>query len=348
MTRKALLRATYERSRDVLRDCALENGAIVAANTDKPYTPRSATDYRSVWPRDAAFVCLAAISLGMPEIVDRFLLWLEEKPEGFYKEKLLYQKYSTNGRRQGWQFQPDQMGIVLCLISWYTSGDRNKAERFSPLITRLADGLHSAWNGRFFSRHVTDLWEQEHLHTTWTMENNYTYTLAACSKGLFVAHSLFPNESWKSAATEMAEAIDRAYSETAGHFLRNHGKVDDANIDASLLGLAWPFAVCKPADPRMKKTVDAIERTLVRNGGVHRFQFDYYDGEGSAQEGGGAWPVLNFWMAIVLQTAGKSKKAREYFFWVIDRVHSEAEKYNGSTPSPGATPCLSSRHILLA
>lgn len=332
MTRKTLLREQYERSRDVIRDCALENGAIVAANTDKRYTPRSASDYRSVWPRDAAFVCIAALYLQIPDIVERFLLWLDEKPEGFRKENLLYQKYSTNGRKQGWQFQPDQMGIVLWLIARFVSDNKRASERFSSLVERCANGLCSVWNGRFFTRHVTDLWEQEHLHTTWTMENNYTYTLAACSRGLHAAHALFPNTGWMAAATEMASAIDHAYSEKDGHFLRNHGKVDDINIDGSLLGLVWPFGIYEATDPRIKKTVDAIESRLVRNGGVHRFQFDYYDGEGSAQEGGGAWPILNFWMAIYWHTAGKKKKARDYFFWVLDRIDSEKERYHGYLP----------------
>ena len=47
-------------SKKVIKDCALENGAIVAANVDKPYVHREAANYRWVWPRDAAFVCVAA------------------------------------------------------------------------------------------------------------------------------------------------------------------------------------------------------------------------------------------------------------------------------------------------
>lgn len=322
----------FNRSREVLSDCALENGAVVAANTDKPYTPRAASDYRSVWPRDAAFVCAAAARLGFSEMTERFLVWLDERPEGFRKEKLLFQKYSTNGRKQGWQFQADQMGTVLWLIHWTFAKTIQGGERFFPLVTRLADGLTGAWNGRFFTPHVTDLWEQEHLHTTWTMENNFTYSLAACCRGLLAANELLPNKAWQTAAVEMMEKIKEAYSASEGYFFRNHGKVDDKNVDASLLGLAWPFAVCEPKDERMQKTVAVIERTLAAGGGVHRFQFDYYDGEGSAQEGGGAWPVLNFWMSIYWRLAGKEQKAREYFFWVVDRVVTEAEKYHGYLP----------------
>ncbi|MBI3963733.1 MAG: hypothetical protein HY341_01920, partial [Candidatus Kerfeldbacteria bacterium] len=63
MTFEKKVAIVLDRTHEVLRDCALENGAIVGANTDKPYTPREAADYRAVWPRDAAFVCVAADAL---------------------------------------------------------------------------------------------------------------------------------------------------------------------------------------------------------------------------------------------------------------------------------------------
>jgi len=40
-------------SKKVIKDCALPNGAIVAANSTKPYFPKEAKYYRFVWPRDA-------------------------------------------------------------------------------------------------------------------------------------------------------------------------------------------------------------------------------------------------------------------------------------------------------
>lgn len=321
--------AMLQKSREVIRDCSLENGAIVAANTDKPYTPREAANYRSVWPRDAAFVAAAANLLGDQEIGERFLTWVYERPEGLKKEKLLFQKYSTNGRKEAGQFQADQMGTLLWFIREFFGENRESALRHQPLITLLAEGLAATWNGKFFNVHVTDLWEQEERHTTHTMGNNFTYTLAASARGLMIADEYLPNPLWKEAANQMIARINEAYSMHRGYYLRNHGKVDDTNIDASLLGLTWPFALCAADDLRMLKTVAAIETALAVNGGVHRFQFDYYDGEGSAQEGGGAWPVLNFWMSMYWMRAGNRKRAEQYFFWVLDHV---AEKYHGYLP----------------
>ena len=111
-------------------------------------------------------------------------------------------------------------------------------------------------------------------------------------------------------------------------FLRNHGTVDDTNVDASLLGLVYPYGIYEAADKRIVNTVEKIEERLVLNGGVHRFQFDYFDSEGSAQEGGGGWPLLNCWLAIYFHMAGKREQAETYFSWVVER----APKFNYYLP----------------
>ena len=49
-----------ESTKRVIKDAAVENGAIVAANSDKKYYPRDVSPYRYVWVRDAAFICVAA------------------------------------------------------------------------------------------------------------------------------------------------------------------------------------------------------------------------------------------------------------------------------------------------
>lgn len=319
--RKEKIRLLAATSREVLRDAILDNGAIVAANTDKPYYPREAADYRFVWPRDACLTALAAEKLGVPA-VDRFLRWLTEKPEDFKKDRLLFSNYSTNGRigSMGRMFQPDQMGTVLWTINEYVNGDRERALPYKELVERACDGLVTAWNKSFFLLNTVDLWEDGFRQTSTRVENNFTYSLAACSRGLFLANDLFPNKLWKQAAMQMEKKIDEAYDADRACFLRNHGKIDDPNVDASLLGLVWPFEVVEANDERIIATIEVIERTIVVNGGVHRFQFDYFDSEGSAWEGGGAWPVLNFWLAIVLNRMGDRAKAEAYFNWVVDRV----------------------------
>ena len=125
----------------------------------------------------------------------------------------------------------------------------------------------------------------------------------------------------------MIEQIKKAYIKEQGYFYRTAGKINDNNIDASLLGLVWPFEIYKPESEEIRKMVKKIEEKLVINGGVHRYQFDYYDGEGSSQEGGGSWPILNFWLSIYWILAGKKQKARKYYEWVLKRLNQGPYNY---------------------
>lgn len=322
------IKSLIETSRQVITDVSLENGAIVAANTNKPYYPRSASNYHYVWPRDAGYICVAAQVIGL-DIQKPFFNWMNDRPEDFKKEGLIYQNYSTNGRTYWRQFQPDQAGTVLWTLWEYYKEDPADAIEYETLIRRLADGLCGDWKGSYFFHNTSDLWESGTRKTSTKVENNHTYSLAACVKGLEMADRMVNNPKWLECATEMRKKINESYDEQAGYFLRTYGKLSDRNIDASLLGLVWPFNIVEVDDVRMTNTVDKIEQNLIiNNGGIQRFQFDYYDGEGSAGEGGGAWPILNFWMSIYWSLKGDREKAQHYFDWVINNI----ESYKGFIP----------------
>lgn len=306
-------------SRQVLKDCSLENGAIVAANVAKSYYPRTAYNYHFVWPRDASFICVASDFLKIP-IQEPFFDWLLKRPEDFKKEGILFQRYAPNGRMELRQFQPDQGGTVLWAIHHHFKDNLSRAYKYEPLIRRLADGICNYWRGSYFFLNTIDLWEEGHRQTSTKMENNFTYSLAACARGLNLARQMINCDQWQKVADQMIARIEMAYDKKGGYFLRNYGKISDYNVDASLLGLVWPFKIIKADDQKMLNTVKKIEERLVVGGGVHRYEFDYYDGEGSGQEGAGAWPLLNFWLAIYYSILGDKKKAQQYYQWVIDKI----------------------------
>jgi len=318
------IKQLIETSKEVIKDCALENGAIVAANIDKPYVHREAANYRWVWPRDAAFVCVAADILNIP-VQEKFFSWLDNAPQDFQRNKILYANYATNGRigSMGRSFQPDQAGEILWAIHWHFKEDLKQALKYKDLIERLSDGLCHHWDKHHFDMHTIDIWEESHRHTSVTMKNNFTYSLAACAKGLLLAYQMQPVALWKETAWQMIEQIKKAYNKEEKYFYRTFGKINDSNIDASLLGLAWPFEIYESQSEEIKETIKKIEEKLVINGGVHRYQFDYYDGEGSSQEGSGAWPVLNFWLSICYALSGNKKKAVEYYEWVLKRIDKD-------------------------
>lgn len=326
MDKKTKIQELIKTTKQVFKDCSLPNGAIIAANADLPYYPKRAADYRFVWPRDAAFVCVAAQKIGL-EIQEPFFTWLEDRPERFKKEKLLFQNYVPNGKTRWGAFQPDQAGACLWAIYEYYKKDLSKALKFEKLITRLADGLSNDWYNNHFFHHTVDFWEEGGRRTSSVYLNNHTYSLAACAKGLELANKIIPNTIWEKKSQEMRDRINFAYDQRAGRFLRNKGnETSDWNVDASLLGLVWPFSIFKHDNPKFVNTVKKIEEEIVILGGVHRFENDMYDGEGSGNEGAGAWPLLNFWISVYWSIAGDKVKAEEYFDWVLDKLEEDDYK----------------------
>ena len=162
-------------SKQVFQDVSLPNGAIIAANTDLPYYPKRAANYHFVWPRDAAYICVAAQKVGV-QIQEKFFDWLLDRPERFKKESLLFQNYAPNGLLHWGGFQPDQAGAVLWAIYEYYKDDLSKAIKYEVLIRRLADGLANDWHHKHFFHHTVDLWEEGERHTSSVYKNNHTYS----------------------------------------------------------------------------------------------------------------------------------------------------------------------------
>jgi len=321
-----------ETTKRIIKDAAVENGAIVAANTDKKYYPRDASPYRYVWIRDASFTCVAADILGI-EIQKDFFQWCLERAEGFDRDGVFYQTYHTNGAKAGGQFQPDQTGTLLWAI-WHHYAYQQRTEdavEFKALIVKAADGICKLWDRNHFVVQTYDLWEER--STFPDLEDSHTYSLAACARGLRCADAMMielknksKTKKWLKCATEMKETINKGYDAKKGYFLRTFGKINDYGVDASLLGLVYPFEACNADDQRIVNTVNAMDRKIVENGGVHRYEKDAYDGwmrEGKLRrKGAGAWPLLNFWMSIYYAMRGEKEKAERYYEWVLNRLDS--------------------------
>jgi glucoamylase len=101
-------------------------------------------------------------------------------------------------------------------------------------------------------------------------------------------------------------------------------RLTDRRIDASVLGLVYPFAIYEAEDPRIVSTVEEIERRLVVDDGVHRYEQDEYDDwivDGMhRKKGAGAWPLLNFWLSTYWAQRGDLERAQRYYDWVQDRT----------------------------
>lgn len=309
-------------SQQVINDVCLDNGAIVAANTTKEYYPAEAVNYFFVWPRDAAYIAMAAHELGQGEVIINFLHWIRQRAEGWQENGLLYTNYCAHGIREISSYQPDQAGILLYAIWYCLEGNKEKLSEFKDVITKTADGLVSVWGGECFNVVTNNVWEGRYAHPD--LKENFSYSLAAVASSLEKAASMTGESKYQQTAEEMKKMLKDNLSKY-GYAVSRFGRMDNRNINASALGLVYPFGVFEPKDEIINETMNRIQGVLVKDYGVYRSAYDRYDGwmhQGrKMNKGAGYWPLLNFWMSIVLNRKGERSEAEKYFNKVLQDVN---------------------------
>lgn len=307
----ARMRDLLAASREVLTANALGNGALVAVNTDLPQATKGTSNYRFVWPRDAAFMIYAGHLLELP-LGEPFSRWLLERAESFHERGLFCRRYATHGPDSSApieEYQPDQAGALLWAL---TSTIDKPSPEVQQVIEITANALCRSWHFDRFTVSTYDLWEQflnSELH------GSFVYTLAACSYGLHAAarHHEYPDRGrWLEVSQQMRQQLldfGQASFTRLNHFA-------DGRIDASLLGLVWPFRCTENLDA-LKQTINHIHDDLWVQNGMMRFQEDIYDGRVKQsldlQAGAGRWPLLSCWYATVLHELDETERARQIF-----------------------------------
>jgi glucoamylase len=343
------IRKIYNKSIEVLKNCSLKNGAIIAANASDPDYPKDVQNYDYVWPRDASYCCVALDMIGYNKIPEKFFEWCWNRAESFKDNGIFIgNKFNQNGIVfgenvdnkyvgslpsqlkktftflviKGSEFQPDETGSLLWAI-WNHSKYEDVSE-FKDMISKVSDGICNVWKSNHFKIPSFDLWEER---IAWPKKNEkHTYSVAMCLKGLECASKIIkPKERWKVCMKQMRIEIDSAYNKKLGYFLRMFGnKTTDKIVDSSMFSLVWPCELFEPKDQRIVNTVKEIMNRNNLNGGIMRYKNDNYDGRIKWGKltlgGGGSWPILNFWASIYFSKLGNRKEAMKYFDWVVDRV----------------------------
>ena len=119
----------------------------------------------------------------------------------------------------------------------------------------------------------------------------------------------------------------------------------DAVVDVSLLGLAEPFGIVAPDDPRMVATVDAVEQALrTSDGGVLRYEDDAY-------MGGNPWVLATLWLAMARRAAGEGDAdLAGALAWTADRrtaTHLLPEQVDEATGAPRWVVPLTWSHAMV-
>jgi GH15 family glucan-1,4-alpha-glucosidase len=116
-------------------------------------------------------------------------------------------------------------------------------------------------------------------------------------------------ERWKQIRDNIhAEVCERGYNRKKRAFTQFYGS--DA-LDASLLMMPL-VGFLPPHDERVRGTIDAIERELMRDGFVRRYRPQEENVDG-LPGGEGVFLPCSFWLANCLHIGGRKEEARELF-----------------------------------
>ena len=313
-----------------------ETGALLAAlTTSIPEAADSGRnwDYRYCWLRDAYYVVQALNRLGVVDTLEPYLAYLRnlvtdvqgghlQPVYGIGREARLTERIAEAlpgyrgmgpvrvGNQAHEHLQHDVYGQVAMSMAQAFFDQRllrpmNETD-FTMLerIAERADLLHDQPDA--------GLWEFR------TMARVHTYSSmmcwAACDRVAKVAAHLGHEDRaahWRGRAKAIRDIIlEKAWNEETGHFAGSFGGNE---LDASLLQML-DVGFIAPDDPRMRATVTAIERDLVRDGHVMRYVAPDDFGEPE-----NAFNICTFWYIEALAISGRRDEARAVFEQMLER-----------------------------
>jgi GH15 family glucan-1,4-alpha-glucosidase len=298
---------SIESSVAAILSCQSPNGAIVAA-PDYP-------TYAYCWLRDGSFAAYSLIAAGRRDRALDFLLWCSRtlvslKPVIDSLEKKLAAgartspsdfpptRFRLDGSVAGddWpNHQIDGYGAWLwCLAEWHrATGAERLDDRFRPAAELTLRYLSLAWR-----MPCSDCWEENE-------DKIHLSTLACVYGGLRALGGLAPELGAAPIAAEVKAFADASIL-PIGRYPKYLGTTA---VDASLLWLALPFGLASADDPAFRSTVERIEATLLRDGGVARYAEDSY-------YGGGQWVILSAWLGWLYAETGRVAEAEAMLAWV--------------------------------
>ncbi len=302
--------------------------------------------YAYCWLRDGAYIAHAMDLYGEHESAKAFFRWVNAtissnrvdrggcvdgvasirlgRPRQSIEQvwQSLRARWTLDGKRDDseWpNYQPDGYGAWLWGLDEHIdrTGDLGLWEESRETVEYVVECMSQAW-----SMPSSDCWEEypERVHTS---------TLVCMAGGLERIGRRTPSDRALSLANAIKDHIlchgmfDGRLAKFCSHERRGDqwppkerthvGPSIGDSVDASLLWAAVPYGVLDVNDPRMVRTVAAIERSLVSEGGVHRYAADTYFG-------GGQWLLLTAWLGWYHCRMGDMERALTCLRWVENQA----------------------------
>ena len=309
-------------------------GGIVAAPTTSLPEKLGGTrnwDYRYCWVRDATFTLYALMLGGYVEEACAWREWLLRAVAG--KPSELNLMYGLAGERRltelelGWlpgfensqpvrignaacrQYQIDVYGELMDALHLARRGGLEPNENAWRMERALIEFLESAWKDP-----DNGIWEMRGPQRHFTHSKVMAWVAFDRMVKAVERFGLSgPVERWKSLRqTIHDEVCYRGFDSEQNAFVQYY---DGKRLDASLLMI--PLVGFLPAtDPRVKGTVEAIERDLLVDGLVVRYRtHPHID---ALPHGEGTFLPCSFWLADNLALLGRKRDALQLFERLLD------------------------------
>ena len=304
-------------------------GGIVAAPTTSLPESIGGTrnwDYRYCWLRDATLTLLALMDAGYYEEAAAWRDWLLRAAAGSPSQVQIM--YGIGGERNLHEWE----------VPWLAGHENSKPVRVGnaahtqlqlDVYGEIMDALHQgrvggmpesseAWHLQCaLTNHVSETWQlaDQGLWEVRGAPQHFTHSKVmawvALDRAVKSAEQFKlegPLDQWRALRGAIHEEIcAKAYNATVGSFVQAYGS---SHLDAGLLLL--PVVGFLPAsDPRIRSTVAQIEKHLLVDGFVLRYDSESTDD--GLPPGEGAFLACSFWLADNYMLLGRHDDARALF-----------------------------------
>lgn len=336
-------------------------GAILAAATfGLPETPGGERnwDYRYTWIRDASFTVYAFMRLGFVDEANHYMQWLRGRVSDCCgKPMKLNILYAIDGQQELPETELTHLaghGGARPVRIGNGAYEQVQLDIFGELmdavylVNKYGDAIsHEGW------RHVGEVvdqvcenWQTEDVGI-WEMRgetHHFLHSRLMCWVALDRAIRLASKRSlpapfarWDQTRQAIYTDIwDNFWDEERGHFVQYKG---GTALDGSMLLMPLVRFV-SAKDPRWLSTLEAIEKTLVRDGMVYRYRNEdaNIDGLNGTE---GAFAACSFWYVECLARAGQVEKAHLEFEQLLRYANPlglYAEEFDSHGRHLGNTP----------